>query len=71
MWERQLIAAVIFKAICDYKTCTKDVQVFFKSKWGQYICEHLDLSAEMILEKLENNEIKINRHPNGRLIQEV
>lgn len=65
---RNFVAAIINKAISDWVKHPKrrgEIREFFQSDWGKEYCEALDLSAEDILDKLENNKI------NMRVLQEV
>lgn len=50
---RQLVVAIIRCAVIDWDTRKAEVRAFFKSDWGRNLCEILDLSADVILEKLE------------------
>ena len=54
---RNLIAAIIYRAVADYKKCKEEVREFFQSNWGKNLCEMIELSAKDILYKLENNLI--------------
>lgn len=56
---RNLVAAIVLKAVEDWKVRTDEVRAFFKSEWGKSLCEMIDLSTNTILKKLENREIQI------------
>ena len=53
---RNFVAAIILKAVNDYKTMKVEVTEFFMSKWGQHLCDIIDMSAKTILQKLESND---------------
>lgn len=53
---RNLIAAIILRAVQDYKTMKVEVTEFFMSNYGQRLCEMIDMSAKTILKKLESDD---------------
>ena len=56
---RNLVAAIIYVAVCDWKIANKhdEIREFFRSDYGQFLCDCIDMSATIILEKLEKMEV--------------
>ncbi len=57
---RDLVAAIVYRALQDWKRHKADVREFFNSQWGQELCDIIDLSAKDILAKLESGKINVN-----------
>lgn len=64
---KELCAAVVLKAVQDWKEESRrdELRSFFNSKWGDFYCSTLNLSAKDILAKLEANEV------NTKILEEV
>lgn len=59
---RQLISAIVLQAVEDWRTLIREsakdkdydeIREFFRSKWGEMLCDELQLDASFILRKLE------------------
>ena len=61
---RNLVAAIIYRAVVDFEKDKDGVRAFFKSEYGRELCDYIDLNAEVILERLENGQTQV---VNGRL----
>lgn len=64
---KELCATVVLKAVQDWKIEERrdELRSFFNSKWGDFYCSTLNLSAKDILAKLEANEV------NTKILEEV
>lgn len=65
---RNFIAAIIHQAVYDWCTQPKmrsEIREFFQSDYGQELCDDIDLSAKVILDKLEKGKV------NQRYLKEV
>ena len=59
---RDFASAIITQAILDYVKrphLRDEVRRFFKSEWGEFLCDSIDIDSATILKKLERG--KINR----------
>lgn len=57
---KNLVAAIIYKAVFDWKNYPKmrdEIREFFRSKYGKELCETIDFNAKTILKKLEAMEV--------------
>lgn len=55
-----LVAAIIYKAVFDWKNHPKmrdEIRAFFRSAYGKELCEAINFNAKIILKKLEAMEV--------------
>lgn len=65
---RNFVAAIIHQSVydcCKQPNMRPEIRDFFKSQYGQELCETINLSAKVILAKLEDEKV------NKRYLKEV
>lgn len=56
---RNLVSAIIYRALLDWNTHREGVRSFFMSEWGEHLCSIIGLPAKKILRRLEEGKIKM------------